>query len=205
MSQFLADLHTTANDFFFDGDAYREYMRSPRWRLMKEGIRERYGDICEVCNSPKKITIHHNTYKRLQKELDGDLTVLCNSCHFTFHRLQRYPYRWNSSPGQKVCHLCHGNKNIHTLSSGKDFKRNLHLCDRCFNHFEVKITRKEITSVDTTINRSSQPQAFSKKKRRSVREMCAGRSLSDGGWVPISIEEEKKKKKRKRKKKRAKA
>ena len=66
---------------------YRKYMSSDAWRFNQARLREfeaaRYQ--CRLCPNTRDqgyaLEAHHRTYKRLGRELDGDLTALCRECH----------------------------------------------------------------------------------------------------------------------------
>jgi hypothetical protein len=64
---------------------YREYLQTARWKELSKTCKERAGNRCQLCNSPHRLQTHHRTYERRGFENDGDLTVLCDSCHETFH------------------------------------------------------------------------------------------------------------------------
>jgi replicative DNA helicase len=64
---------------------YDEYLKSDRWKVIRQQALERAGFRCQVCNSPDGPEAHHRTYERLGAELPEDLTVLCNDCHALFH------------------------------------------------------------------------------------------------------------------------
>jgi hypothetical protein len=61
------------------------YYRSEKWQQKRAAALQAADHCCEVCNSPHELQVHHRTYERLCKELPGDLTVLCRTCHCIFH------------------------------------------------------------------------------------------------------------------------
>jgi hypothetical protein len=66
--------------------SYDEYLRSELWT----SFRERYhlSDLpqtCLVCNSARRICLHHTTYKRLGNELLTDVVPLCYIHHEAVH------------------------------------------------------------------------------------------------------------------------
>lgn len=73
-------------DDILSGMNYREYLQSEHWLNMRRGALERAGWRCQVCNSKTRLDVHHRTYERRGHELPDDLTVLCRSCHETFHK-----------------------------------------------------------------------------------------------------------------------
>ena len=64
---------------------YPEYLASPEWRAKVRVKREEAGHRCVVCDSSRRLEVHHRTYRRRGNELRGDLTVLCHECHSLFH------------------------------------------------------------------------------------------------------------------------
>jgi 5-methylcytosine-specific restriction endonuclease McrA len=72
-----------------DYDAYRRYLRSGHWRRLRARVRSRARDRCERCGAERGrgvvVEVHHLTYERLGQERDGDLQLLCQSCHADAH------------------------------------------------------------------------------------------------------------------------
>ncbi len=68
---------------------YAIYLQSPLWKERARLARERAGQKCQICNGRGPLEVHHRTYERLGHELPEDLTVLCRSCHSTFHQNQK--------------------------------------------------------------------------------------------------------------------
>ncbi len=64
---------------------YAEYLASDEWRARRDEAVQRAEGRCQLCNSSKRLNVHHRTYKRRGKELPSDLTVLCDECHRHFH------------------------------------------------------------------------------------------------------------------------
>lgn len=80
---------------------YREeYLRSPHWRSTRLGALERAGHRCQVCNAAQRLDVHHRTYERLGRERPEDLTVLCRTCHETFHTAKRQQRAVAVKPGK---------------------------------------------------------------------------------------------------------
>lgn len=67
------------------GDFYAEYIVSEAWRIKCREALERAAYKCQLCAKDKKLSVHHNTYDRLGKELPQDLVVLCQKCHNVYH------------------------------------------------------------------------------------------------------------------------
>jgi predicted HNH restriction endonuclease len=67
--------------------AYEEYLKSPRWKELKNQALLKSGNKCQVCNSSFKLNVHHREYPKLWgEEPQSFLTVLCNKCHKLFHK-----------------------------------------------------------------------------------------------------------------------
>jgi hypothetical protein len=65
---------------------YRDrYLRSPLWRARRARALALAGSRCERCGRAGRLDVHHATYKRLGRERDGDLHVLCRDCHEDEH------------------------------------------------------------------------------------------------------------------------
>lgn len=69
---------------------YEKYLRSEHWQSRRYDALLRAQFQCEGCGMPdylakaayfQDLNVHHRTYSRLGKELDGDLSVLCKRCH----------------------------------------------------------------------------------------------------------------------------
>jgi 5-methylcytosine-specific restriction endonuclease McrA len=64
---------------------YRDYLRTPEWRAVRERALMRDGHRCRLCNAPDNLNVHHRTYARRGDESLEDLTTLCRGCHEHFH------------------------------------------------------------------------------------------------------------------------
>jgi len=67
---------------------YEAYINSKQWTKFRERVLRRRGSNCEDCHllcvNPD---LHHITYDRLFHEREGDVAVLCQTCHKTRHGL----------------------------------------------------------------------------------------------------------------------
>ena len=66
--------------------SYKEFLQTPYWIFIariKKGQIER----CQLCNSDKKLEVHHSTYDIRGNEINhlDKLTVLCHDCHAKYH------------------------------------------------------------------------------------------------------------------------
>lgn len=64
---------------------YAEYLASDAWQDLRLEALRRDGHACRICNSSKRLDVHHRTYERFGNELLEDLTTLCRKCHRIFH------------------------------------------------------------------------------------------------------------------------
>lgn len=69
---------------------YQAYIASDLWKRKADAAKKRAGFRCQICNRGQhqvvQLEAHHRTYERLGAEEDGDLTVLCETCHDIFTR-----------------------------------------------------------------------------------------------------------------------
>ena len=64
---------------------YTEYLKTSHWRHVRLHALDRARYRCQLCNSPKRLEVHHRTYENLGCEEPEDLTALCHKCHKHFH------------------------------------------------------------------------------------------------------------------------
>jgi hypothetical protein len=64
---------------------YDKYMGSNPWKIKSSLAKTRADNKCQLCNSGGELHTHHRTYENLGDEKDGDLIVLCSTCHAKFH------------------------------------------------------------------------------------------------------------------------
>lgn len=69
--------------------AYRDALRSPRWRELRERVFARAGGMCERkgwgCTG-RATELGHLTYERLGDELDEDVEACCRTCNLEERR-----------------------------------------------------------------------------------------------------------------------
>lgn len=71
---------------------YDDYIRSAKWRKRAQVAKVAAGHRCQICYTPESEAVlhtHHRTYRNLGNEKPEDLIVLCEDCHFLFHRHRR--------------------------------------------------------------------------------------------------------------------
>lgn len=65
---------------------YPEYLQTEHWKEFARLARRKARFHCQLCNSDKQpLHVHHRTYQRRGCEELGDVIVLCEVCHDTFH------------------------------------------------------------------------------------------------------------------------
>jgi 5-methylcytosine-specific restriction endonuclease McrA len=65
---------------------YQQYLRTPHWQAMRKRALLRAGFQCKRCEvRGQRLDVHHLSYDRLGRELESDLTVLCELCHAGEH------------------------------------------------------------------------------------------------------------------------
>lgn len=64
---------------------YKEYLQTEEWQSIRIKALKRFGFKCHVCNSTKKLNVHHKTYENRGNENLNDLIVLCEDCHAKYH------------------------------------------------------------------------------------------------------------------------
>jgi 5-methylcytosine-specific restriction endonuclease McrA len=65
---------------------YREYLQTPEWQEIRRQAVRRTKGHCQLCNASRvRLNVHHRTYENRGAERYGDLIVLCEDCHGTFH------------------------------------------------------------------------------------------------------------------------
>lgn len=62
---------------------YERYIKSGKWRRIRERVMARDGQRCKFCNSTENLQVHHLTYEHLYREENYlyDLVTLCKKCH----------------------------------------------------------------------------------------------------------------------------
>lgn len=68
--------------------AYRDYLRSPRWRLIRRLRLWLDGGRCRVCNGRGPLQVHHRSYEHRGGSLEAeicDCVTLCAACHHKAH------------------------------------------------------------------------------------------------------------------------
>lgn len=64
---------------------YNRYLQSKEWQELRKRKLKSVGNICEICEFPYELRVHHLTYERIGREKLSDLQVLCERCHTDNH------------------------------------------------------------------------------------------------------------------------
>lgn len=71
---------------------YANYLRSPRWRIIRYFRRRWAGNRCQLCNSPIRPEAHHRSYQNTNRGIVigmirewRDTFLLCHDCHSKHH------------------------------------------------------------------------------------------------------------------------
>jgi hypothetical protein len=69
------------------------YCKTNHWKITRNvKLKVGVGKCC-MCSSDDRLSVHHNTYERLWRELNTDLALVCNSCHWLFERNKSFRKR----------------------------------------------------------------------------------------------------------------
>lgn len=69
---------------------YKDFLNTVYWKAIRQYKLNKANHKCTICNSTKKLNVHHKTYDRhglehIPQVADEDLIVLCGDCHAKFH------------------------------------------------------------------------------------------------------------------------
>jgi len=71
---------------------YTEYLKSDHWKERRKAFRSKSCGRCFICEKKSSLMdVHHKTYYKngesiLFHETDGDLALLCHTCHDKLHK-----------------------------------------------------------------------------------------------------------------------
>jgi len=66
---------------------YKDYIKSPQWKLRTEIYWREHGKRCAACGNIDRPTVHHTHYGFLGRETDAHVIGLCWPCHKELHDL----------------------------------------------------------------------------------------------------------------------
>ena len=69
-------------------ERYSEYLKSEKWREVRQKVIERDGYVCSVCGSKEDLCVHHLTYRHIYDETMEDLVTVCTNCHRDIHEFK---------------------------------------------------------------------------------------------------------------------
>ncbi len=67
---------------------YYKYLRSRKWQRKRRMIIRKF-KTCVLCDSDKRLEVHHRHYRNLGNETVEDLTLLCHDCHSRYHAYKK--------------------------------------------------------------------------------------------------------------------
>lgn len=95
------------NGFDADYDAYLEYLKSERWRKLRNERLILDSFRCALCGSPDQLHVHHIYYpNEYGTENINDLITLCPTCHGLIEKLKkegRHSVRWKQCDFKMYC------------------------------------------------------------------------------------------------------
>lgn len=81
---------------------YKEYLKHPRWKKVREARLEFDGFKCVVCHRDMRgepYETHHLSYQLLGRERLRDVVTMCPSCHKAFHQNWQRLEFWRGKEG----------------------------------------------------------------------------------------------------------
>lgn len=60
---------------------YKEYLKSPEWKVKREKVLKRDNYICQGCLEKEATQVHHLSYKHIKNEPLFELVSICKECH----------------------------------------------------------------------------------------------------------------------------
>lgn len=67
---------------------HAEYLSTPEWKMKRQMVIEREGNLCQGCRKSQIHDIHHASYETHGDELLFQLVGLCRPCHERIHNLR---------------------------------------------------------------------------------------------------------------------
>ena len=81
----ILQAHALLGDIPTHYPTYAEYLRSPRWAEIRQGVMKRDAHTCVFCKSPGE-QVHHVVYpKVIGTEEPASLVTVCRRCHHILH------------------------------------------------------------------------------------------------------------------------
>ena len=78
-------------DTGFTHEEYAKYLKSKKWKLLRQQAFIRAGYVCELCRRNYRLQTHHKKYPEvLGDESIDDLVVVCLDCHRLAHPDPKY-------------------------------------------------------------------------------------------------------------------
>jgi len=74
---------------------YHAYLLSLEWKQKRAKIIKR-DKSCVLCDSKRRLEVHHRTYRNLYDENEWELVTLCHECHSRYERGKRWRKMWRA-------------------------------------------------------------------------------------------------------------
>ena len=69
---------------------YKDYLKTEHWKNFRKNIYAKRKN-CQNCGTSKKtLNLHHKNYNNLWKETNTDVIILCQECHYRFHKKKKW-------------------------------------------------------------------------------------------------------------------
>ncbi len=86
------DVNLVANQLSkFGFRSLKDYKKSFLWKVRKNDILKCINNVCNICGSNERLSLHHKNYFNVGEEKVDDVSLLCFVCHFNagLHRIHR--------------------------------------------------------------------------------------------------------------------
>ncbi len=117
---------------------YENQLKDKRWRAVRVVVLNRDNNKCTICESTKKLHVHHNKYisKAMAWEVPIEyLQTLCEKCHNEFHKMF------------DACTLVDNSIEPIRDSKIKRVKKDKLKNDILINGIEIRITNKKLKQL----------------------------------------------------------
>lgn len=154
------------NKSYYQKKSYNFYLSSKTWKDKRDRIIKKR-KVCKSCHDNKDLELHHLSYKNIFDEPDGDLMLLCKTCHNQVHEYHKQ--NKNKSLRQNTLNF------IKFISKSKSKPKNIK------TPFDEKIHRKflklkkrdkeKASKEKSTYKVKVKPSALTKKKEQALKSL----------------------------------